>query len=899
MALSIVTIPGDGATNTFVVAFALGFIDPADVTAWVTGEYDGLGAKVYRSITFLTNTLLQISGSPPANGVNVVFTRTVPNNALIVDYEDGDIMNEINLNQSQKQVIMLVQQVLDGRFSAFSQDVSAGGFRITNLGTPIAPTDAANKLYVDTILQSGIPGGAAYIAATLTELKALDTTVYTASILKQGGREGLFVWKAGNYSTQITTDVGEGLYVKADAVANTLGAWVRIGYTEINPLWFGVTQDGVASDVAFGRFIDAMVAFSLPGIIPTGTITLASKVTRNIGAAVFALYGVDKDASILKWTAADGGFNITTTNIPGTVQLARQLVVHSLALITTAAAGGTAFKHTVSPVAASSISILADFHDLTIQGYDTTADYWTNGIQQIDGWNSFFTNNQIKGLDDASSPFDMVSGIDLLRCNDCHITGNHIYHMTNGVWVHADIASYGDGHYITDNRIIGIDIGIKAGTTAANEFFGICNNHINAYVRGIELSNIVYTPVTGNTIFKTNLSTQTDWPGIIMVNGTQNTITGNTVMTPGAPAVVANFGFFVSGGWDNTICDNQFATFSGTSYGVYLTSSTIRNTVKGNHCGDGTINLMVVVQSAGATNYIGENYPNTGYTTFTSLDTTPTVGNAMNGVAVTANAGATSITTFDDGYEGQVLDIYIGDANTTFINGATLALLGAQNTLAPNGAVLRFRKKGTVWIEEARSYGVGNLIVGSYSRAPQSKLHSYDSVNALAIGVRIENDNGASPLAAIGFQVSSTAATESRSSKAGFSFERTGPNGTGKMHVHNRAVNDTADFTTTDRIGGWNEAGLFSKKFGTTVASAAAITPTGNLFHVSGTTTITSVSGTGISAGTEITIIFDGALTFTDGSNLKLAGNFVTTADDTITLMYDGTNWYEKCRAIN
>ena len=40
-------------------------------------------------------------------------------------------------------------------------------------------------------------------------------------------------------------------------------------------------------------------------------------------------------------------------------------------------------------------------------------------------------------------------------------------------------------------------------------------------------------------------------------------------------------------------------------------------------------------------------------------------------------------------------------------------------------------------------------------------------------------------------------------------------------------------------------------------------------------------------------------LTFTDGSNLKLAGNFVTTADDTITLAYDGTNWYEICRSVN
>lgn len=93
--------------------------------------------------------------------------------------------------------------------------------------------------------------------------------------------------------------------------------------------------------------------------------------------------------------------------------------------------------------------------------------------------------------------------------------------------------------------------------------------------------------------------------------------------------------------------------------------------------------------------------------------------------------------------------------------------------------------------------------------------------------------------------------------------------------------------------------GITSTFKGANVASAGTITATGNSFHVTGTTNITSVSGTSIAAGTTIVIIFDGVLTFTDGSNLKLAGNFVTTADDTITLVYDGTNWYETARAVN
>lgn len=83
-----------------------------------------------------------------------------------------------------------------------------------------------------------------------------------------------------------------------------------------------------------------------------------------------------------------------------------------------------------------------------------------------------------------------------------------------------------------------------------------------------------------------------------------------------------------------------------------------------------------------------------------------------------------------------------------------------------------------------------------------------------------------------------------------------------------------------------------------TVASAAALTLTSKTTLISGTTNITSIVAAGW-VGQTITLIFQGALTFTDGSNLKLAGNFVTTADDSITLTCDGTSWFEVCRSVN
>jgi hypothetical protein len=96
-----------------------------------------------------------------------------------------------------------------------------------------------------------------------------------------------------------------------------------------------------------------------------------------------------------------------------------------------------------------------------------------------------------------------------------------------------------------------------------------------------------------------------------------------------------------------------------------------------------------------------------------------------------------------------------------------------------------------------------------------------------------------------------------------------------------------------------DEKGILSTSVGTAVASAATISPTGNVFHVTGSSSVTSINGIGVRAGATVTLIFDGTATVVDGGNLKLAGNFVATAEDTLELVWDGSNWYETRRSVN
>ena len=112
----------------------------------------------------------------------------------------------------------------------------------------------------------------------------------------------------------------------------------------------------------------------------------------------------------------------------------------------------------------------------------------------------------------------------------------------------------------------------------------------------------------------------------------------------------------------------------------------------------------------------------------TDGDATPTVLNGSGkqaGILITANTGATNITTFDNGISGQEISVLINDNNTTFVNGATLKLQGGTNYLPPQYTIMKFVYIGTVWYETSLSR---NLIVEAASIINQDL--STDSVTA-------------------------------------------------------------------------------------------------------------------------------------------------------------------------
>lgn len=155
MALSRMEYPYAG-TNQFVLAFALGYLSRDTLKAYVVGELDGNGDQVYRTLTFITDNLVEVSGVLE-NGNVIRIDRNTKRNELINNYTKRTSITNENLLQSFKQALHLSHETLDGRMATLSEPLDMGLQKITNLADGTADSDAVNKSQLDAITSTTLP----------------------------------------------------------------------------------------------------------------------------------------------------------------------------------------------------------------------------------------------------------------------------------------------------------------------------------------------------------------------------------------------------------------------------------------------------------------------------------------------------------------------------------------------------------------------------------------------------------------------------------------------------------------------------------------------------------------------------------------------------------------------
>lgn len=154
---SIYDTTGNGSQTNF--AFSFGYIVKSHIHAYVGGVEN-------TTFTWVNNSTIQISPAP-GNGVAVRIQRRTPIDNLLVDFVNGSVMGETDLDNSNLQNLYAEQEAADA-VQASLQLATDGKYDATNkviknVADPTSIQDAATKSYVDSAFAAS-PGGHALVA---------------------------------------------------------------------------------------------------------------------------------------------------------------------------------------------------------------------------------------------------------------------------------------------------------------------------------------------------------------------------------------------------------------------------------------------------------------------------------------------------------------------------------------------------------------------------------------------------------------------------------------------------------------------------------------------------------------------------------------------------------------
>ena len=164
-----------------------------------------------------------------------------------------------------------------------------------------------------------------------SQLAAVQAATGNMRILTETGREGVFVYRSGNYSARVSADPQQGLYVAgASDPSAAQGAWVRQFEGPVSPAWFGLAAGagkGAANLTAWNamcgalRFRAADVSTYYQAIerirFPVGRFEFAGTIELTDGTFVVEGEGIGQPGAfgtILSFPAGATGIRVHREN---------------------------------------------------------------------------------------------------------------------------------------------------------------------------------------------------------------------------------------------------------------------------------------------------------------------------------------------------------------------------------------------------------------------------------------------------------------------------------------------------------------------------------------------------------------------------------------------------------
>jgi parallel beta-helix repeat protein len=357
-------------------------------------------------------------------------------------------------------------------------------------------------------------------------------------------------------------------------------------------------------------------------------------------------------------------------------------------------------------------------------------------------YRTVIANNSVKNVSGTifstiTSNYPFGAGIYLQGAEGSVVSGNVISDTHSGAVTHAEqlapggigVANTGGcsitGNYINSCGMYGLYFNDALNLAASNGTISASNNVVAITDEG-GLKSVDANNVNLNSNSFADIGTNTGDHGIYIANTSTHknyVIDGNCIRNG------TGSGILVSRVQGASISNNRLDVFAvhgisaGNSDSFVISSNTVEdhvtrgieiqsgctqpsvlgNTIKGTGSSTEGIRLTssTLVKDnlvTGCTSfYAGSFAP---YQAISDGDTTPSVD--YGSYFKTSNTSATSITTFDNGYEGQVITLRADDANTTLVFSASILLNGSTNFAMTNGSHITLMKGGSTWRELSR-----------------------------------------------------------------------------------------------------------------------------------------------------------------------------------------------------
>jgi hypothetical protein len=152
MAITQNNYTGNGSTVLF--SFTFPYLETTDIKVSVNGT-------VTTAYTLANATTIQFN-TAPVNGAAIRIYRQTDDSATAATFYPGSAIRSQDLNDNFTQNLYVTQEVnnnavdIDGS-NPMVGDLNMGGYKITNLATPVAGTDAANRSFVEGVFSSEVP----------------------------------------------------------------------------------------------------------------------------------------------------------------------------------------------------------------------------------------------------------------------------------------------------------------------------------------------------------------------------------------------------------------------------------------------------------------------------------------------------------------------------------------------------------------------------------------------------------------------------------------------------------------------------------------------------------------------------------------------------------------------